>query len=444
MLSGPGLLVAIFLAIVFIIFASSVLRLHPFLALLLATLGLGLGINMPAETLVQAIQSGFGDLLGYIGLIVVLGSIIGVVLEKSGAAMRIADLVLRLLGPRRPALAMSIIGAIVSIPVFCDSGFIILSRLNRALSERTGVPPATLALALGAGLYTTHTLIPPTPGPVAAAGNLGATEHLGIIILIGSLVALPTLSIAYLLARRLGARLEVENLEVNALEEKALPPAWKAVGPIVLPIVLIAAASMLSMWGSEGKPAEVIYFLGHPVMALLLGTLLSFSLFPRFDQEHLNGWIGEGIKLAGPILIITGAGGAFGSVLKATPLAELIGGWLEGGRYGGAVMLLLTWAIAALLKTAQGSSTSALVITSSMVAPLLGIMGFDTPVELALMVMAIGGGAMTVSHANDSYFWVVSQFSGINMRDAYRSYTLITGAQGLTVLAITLVLYLIT
>ncbi|MDX1667602.1 MAG: hypothetical protein R3350_10245, partial [Saprospiraceae bacterium] len=141
------------------------------------------------------------------------------------------------------------------------------------------------------------------------------------------------------------------------------------------------------------------------------------------------------------ILVITGAGGAFGGVLRATPIAELVSEWVEGGQYSGSVFLIIAFLIAALLKTSQGSSTNALVITSSLLAPLVTVMGFDTPFELGLVVMAIGGGAMTVSHANDSYFWVVSQFSGIKMRDAYRSFSLLTGLQGLTVLGTTLLIY---
>ena len=178
-------------------------------------------------------------------------------------------------------------------------------------------------------------------------------------------------------------------------------------------------------------------------MALLIGLFLSFSLFKKWDQEHLTGWIGEGIKLAGPILIITGAGGAFGGVLEATPMADLVNGWVSGGNFSGSLFLIIAFVIAAVLKTSQGSSTNALVITSSMLAPLVTTMGFETPFEMALVVMAIGGGAMTVSHANDSYFWVVSQFSGISMKDAFSSFTLMTGLQGVVVLLMTLLLNLL-
>lgn len=441
MLSGPALLIAIFLSIVFIVVASSVFKLHPFLALLIATLGLGIGVGMPPALVLESTTSGFGGILGYIGLIVVLGSIIGVILEKSGAAIRIADLVLRAMGQGRPGLAMSVIGAVISVPVFCDSGFIILSSLNKALAERTGAAKATLALALASGLYTTHTLIPPTPGPIAAAGNIGAGDYLGTIMLMGLVVSIPTLLVAYWFARWRGPSVPITEEVFPEPESRTLPGAFASLAPIILPILFIALGSVARYLEWENGVGTVVRFLGDPLIALFAGVLLALRLLPAWSEEFLNGWVGEGIKLAGPILVITGMGGAFGGVLKATPLADLVESWVAGESYAGGVLLIVTFLIAALLKTSQGSSTSALVITSSMLAPLMGTMGFDTPLELALVVMALGGGAMTVSHANDSYFWVVSQFSGISMRDAYRSYTLMTGLQGLVVLVMTLLLY---
>jgi GntP family gluconate:H+ symporter len=443
MLTGLPLLLVILLAVAFVVVASSKLKLHPFLALLLASLGTGLAAGLPLQDLIAAINGGFGGLMGYIGLVVVIGSMIGTVLEKSGAAMRIATLILRLVGNKRPALAMSIIGATVSIPVFCDSGFIILSGLNSALSRKTGAKKASLALALAAGLYTTHTLVPPTPGPIAAAGNLGASAHLGIIMLVGLLVSVPTIALAYFVAVKKGAGIAAQELDIVQAEPSALPPAIRSLAPVLVPILLIATATGVNFAKMEGWAADWLLFLGHPLMALLVGLLLSFSLFKKWDGEHLGDWLGEGVKLAGPILVVTGAGGAFGGVLKATPLADLVASWVAGGSFSGGAFLLVAFLIAALLKTSQGSSTNALVITSSMLAPLVGTMGFATPFELALVVMAIGGGAMTLSHANDSYFWVVAQFSGISLKDAYRGFSVLTGLQGLVVLATTLLLYFV-
>jgi GntP family gluconate:H+ symporter len=441
MLTGIPLLLAIIAAIVLIIVLSARLGVHPLISLLSATLFLGLIAGMPLSDLIIAINDGFGGLMGYIGLIVVFGSIIGYILEKSGAAHRLAIALLSSVGQGRPALTMSAIGAITSIPVFCDSGFIILSGLNDAVARQSGVKKGVLALSLSAGLYTTHTLVPPTPGPIAAAGNLGAADYLGTIMLLGLLVALPTMLVAVFLAKRLGQQLELPELVKEAPETDTLPPLGRSVLPILLPILLIAAGSVLKLLGYEGPGTPVLLFLSHPLIALILGTVAALWLMPKWDSPHLSGWIGEGIKLAGPILIITGAGGAFGGVLKATPVAELVEGSLGSGGYAGAGVLVVAFLIAAFLKTAQGSSTNALVITSSLLAPVALQLGMESPVELSLLVLAIGGGAMTVSHANDSYFWVVTQFSGMEMREAYRSFTLITAAQGVTVLVGVLMLY---
>ncbi|RMG63666.1 MAG: GntP family permease, partial [Bacteroidetes bacterium] len=336
MLTGPWLLFALFVTIGLIVWLSSRAKVHPFMALLLATMGLGLAVGLPGPDILKAVQDGFGSLMGYIGLIVVLGSIIGVILERSGGALRIAMALLSVFGKGRPALAMSLIGGVVGIPVFCDSGFIILSRLNQVLAERTGKPPASLALGLAAGLYTTHTLVPPTPGPIAAAGNLGATDYLGTIILLGLAFAIPTALVAWGFARWQGGRLQPSLPELPpAADLPALPPLSLALGPILLPVLLIALASLSRLLDWEGNGAAVLAFVGSPLIALLLGTLLAGALLPRWDEAHLSGWIGDGIRQAGPILVLTGAGGAFGSLLKATPLADYVAGWAGEGQLAG-------------------------------------------------------------------------------------------------------------
>jgi GntP family gluconate:H+ symporter len=394
--------------------------------------------GIPLAGILIAIQTGFGDLMSYIGLIVVLGSILGVALEQSGAALRLADGVLALAGQKRPILAMSIIGTVIGIPVFCDSGFIILSGLKNAVAKKSEATRGALALALASGLYTAHTLIPPTPGPIAAAGNLGAADHIGLIMLLGFFITIPTVAVAYGWAKLRGENIATTLPDLEPTTDSEHPALWRAIIPIGIPILLIALASVARLLPLENKPISVLYFIGQPVIALLIGVGLAFALFPKKKQID---WVESGIKLAGPILIITGAGGALGGILKATSLADDIKTLLDNSADSGLIILLLAFVIAALLKTMQGSSTSALVITSSILAPLLPALGFDSGIELALAVLAIGAGAMTVSHANDSYFWVVSQFSGISMRDAYRNYTTMTGLQGVAAILTILLLY---
>ncbi len=447
MIEGPILIVVLVGAIGFIITATAVFKLHPFLSLLLASFGVGFVVRMPLMQIIDAVNSGFGGLMATIGLIIVFGTIIGTILEKSGGAITMADVVLNTIGKKRPTLAMSLIGALVSIPVFCDSAFVILSRLNKAIARRSRVSLAGMTIALSSGLYATHTLVPPTPGPIAAAGNLGASNYLGTVIWVGLLTAIPVILVGYWWALRVGQAITIAGEETEAdpaphpADTHGQPSPFKAFTPIVLPVMLIALGSIARFAGGTGPVTQLLLFIGQPLVALFLGVLVSFNLMPKLDSEHLNGWIGSGIRQAGPIILITGAGGAFGSVLKATPLTELITGVIGNGQVSGGAFLLIAFFIAAALKSSQGSSTAALVITSSLLAPFMAPLNLDTPVSMALVVMAIGSGAMVVSHVNDSYFWVVSQFSGLTLSDAYRSFTVVTLLQGFTGLVTTLILY---
>ncbi len=441
MLTGWPLLILILASVSAIVLATSRLKLHPFLALILASLGVGLGTGISPTDLVAVMNQGFGSLMSYIGVVVVLGSIIGVILERSGATHRLAEFILRISGPKRPVLGLTLVGALVGIPVFCDSGFVILSQLNKGIAQRTGVSRASLTLGLAGGLYTTHTLVPPTPGPIAAAGTLGLSDQLGYVILLGLLVAIPVGWVVLKMAQWRGAKLELDLPELKESSfEGDLPKLWLAILPIFLPLLLITLGTCGQLLGWEGTLGNLITFLGNPVLALLIGTASALFLLPNWSNGE--AWVKAGIMAAGPILILTGAGGIFGAVLKATPVKEVMEGWLSSGAFAQTGFLMVAWLIAAFLKSAQGSSTSALIITASMLAPLTAGAGLESPYGLALLTLSIGGGAMTVSHANDSFFWVVSQFGELPMKQAYQSYTLMTLAQGLMVLTMVLLLSL--
>lgn len=450
MASGPILLVILLAAIAFIIFSTAKLKLNPFLSLLLTAYGVGFAARMPAGDIVKTITEGFGGLMTSIGLVIVLGTIIGAFLEKSGAAIVMADSILKVVGEKRPALAMNLIGYIVSIPVFCDSGFVILSSLNRALSKRTGISLTTLAVALSTGLYATHVMVPPTPGPLAAAGNLGV-ENLGLVILLGLLVAIPTSLAGLVWANRFAKDGQTEKASpeeaLQAWEElKAqygkLPSVGAAYAPIIVPIGLIALSSVAnfpSLPFGDGAVKAFLNFVGTPVTALLIGAALCLLLVEKIDEKVLNGWVGAALKDAATILIITGAGGALGKVLSVTPIGSYLGETLAQWNLG----IFLPFVIAAALKTAQGSSTVALVTTSAIIAPMLPALGFDSEMGRVLMTLAVGAGAMVVSHANDSFFWVVSQFSDMDVATAYRAQTVGTAITGIVGILVTAVLALV-
>src|SRR5690554_731467 len=354
--------------IIFIVFATSRLKLNPFITLLLASFLAAFAFGLPLDDIEKTIRAGFGNILGYIGLVIVLGTIIGVILERTGAAIVMAETIVKLLGQKFPTLTMSLVGFIVSIPVFCDSGYVILNSLKRSMARTLSVSPVAMTVALSTGLFATHTLVPPTPGPIAAAGNLGLENNLGMVIAVGLVFAVIAAMAGLFWASRCKdlPSTELEQAE-EAFEEARqhygeLPSAGKAFAPIFIPILLI------------------------PV-----------------------------------------AGGAFGAVLAATPLAEYLGDTLSTLGLG----VVMPFIVAAALKSAQGSSTVALVTASALVAPLLPQLGLDSDMGRVLTVMAVGAGAMTVSHANDSYFWVVSQFSKMNVATAYKSHTTATLIMGL-------------
>ena len=448
-------LLLIFLAIIlFIVIATTKFGLHPFLTLLCASFITAFAFGLPMVEVVQVVNTGFGGILGYIGLVIVFGTIIGVILEKSGAAVTMADTIIKLLGKRFPTLTMSVIGYIVSIPVFCDSGFVILNSLKRSLSQRMQVSSVAMSIALATGLYATHTFVPPTPGPIAAAANLGLGDQLGLVIIVGLIVSIPTILSGVLWANRFRdyhlVDQEIESVNPQTIDQKSTeltaqdyPSPVLAFMPIIMPILMICMGSIAN-FPSRPFGTGIIFisvlFLGKPLIALIVGLVLSIRLIRLEERiKQLGNFVSQGITAAAPIILITGAGGAFGAVLKATPLGEYLGQSLSEMGVG----ILMPFLVAAALKSAQGSSTVALVTTSAMVASLLPELGLDSSMGRVLTVMAIGAGAMTVSHANDSYFWVVSQFSNMNVSLAYRAHTMATLLQGLTGITIVYLLSLL-
>lgn len=440
------LLLVLIISVLFIIITTARFKIHPFISLLLASYLAGIMAGIPSTGVVNVISSGFGSIMAQIGLVIILGTLIGTVLEKSGAAVKLAEMILRLVGKKYPGLAMSIIGYIVSIPVFCDSGFIILSSLKKSIVRKTGKSSVALSIALATGLYATHTLVPPTPGPIAAAGNLGLDNQLGPVILIGLIVALFAMLAGFLWAGYAGRRFRTaEDDEISEkfqVSEQMLPGGVISLLPIVIPIVTIGLRSVATYPSHPFGVNFLFHFLnfsGQPVNALFLGLFFSVFLFPKFDKEVLTGWIGHGIVAAAPILLITGAGGAFGATLKEAQVGDSLGKMLAEFQLG----IFLPFIIAAAFKSAQGSSTVALVATSALIAPLLDSIGLDSINGRVLAVMATGAGAMVVSHANDSYFWVVSQFSGMNVQTSYKTMTVATLFQGIATMAVIFILSLI-
>ena len=438
------MLIFIYLAltIAFIIFATAKYKIHPFLTLIIASLGMGLVGGLETEIIIKSLSEGFGNTLKSIGIVIACGSIIGTYLEKTGSAKSIARSLLKITGNDRSPLAMNLTGFFVSIPVFCDSGYVILSTLNKAINRKTGISLAVLGTSLAAGLYATHVFVPPTPGPLAAASILGA--NIGRVLIYGFIVAVPVSLVGWLWSIYYCSRFSV-NSDLMEEQEKdevsQLPDVFTALLPIIVPIFLITIKSVIdhpSIVLQNKTLEQIISFIGHPIIAILLGVFIAMISMRDLSKEQHFNWVADGLKAAGTIILITGAGGAFGNILRATSISDVINQGLIDFEIG----LLLPFFIAALLKTAQGSSTVSIITTAAMIAPLLDALGLSSEMGKVLSVLAIGAGAMTVSHLNDSYFWVVSQFSKMSTNVALRSHTVATLLQGITAILLIQVLSL--
>ncbi len=441
------LIVLLILAVAFIVVSTTKFKLHPFLALIFAAIGFGLLSGMPFAEIVSSVNSGFGDIVGHIGLVIVIGCIIGTFLEESGGAYVMAQGIVRLAGKKRVPLAMLIVGCFISIPVYADSGFVILSPLNKAITKKSGISLACTAIALSLGLTITHCLVPPTPGPVAATAILGA--DLGLVILIGLIVSVFVAAESYFFVTRYVSRTYIDpdpdgEITVEEDDAKDKPSALRSFLPVVVPLVLIVFKSISDFPGApfgEGVAASVLRFVGEPVVALIIGMILSFFLPKKFDRELLSttGWVGKSLTSAAVIIMITAAGGSFGMILRNSGIADILGESLVGANVG----IWLPFIIAAALKSAQGSSTVAIVTTASLIAPMMEALGFVSPVGRALAVMSLCSGAMVMSHVNDSFFWVVTQLSGMNVKTGCKLHGLGTLLGGLTAMLVVWIGYMI-
>ncbi|MBR1538634.1 MAG: GntP family permease [Bacteroidales bacterium] len=439
-MTGIPLILTFFAAIAAMILLIARLHVHPFLAILAISLLLALLAGIPLTQIPGIIGSGFAGTFTSIGIVIILGAFIGAVLEKTGAALKLADMVIGLVGEKHPALAVEMMGWVVSIPVFCDSGFVILDPIRKALVRRTGASSVALTLCLSCGLYVAHVFIPPTPGPPAAAQALGMENNVLLIIGMGILCSVFPLIAGYFFARFAGRKVKSEDERSGDRETVAsyeelkagfgkLPSGVNALAPLVVPILLMALSSVASMAHWSGRAADLCLFLGTPVIALAAGACLAIGqLFRAGKGKDFYPMTNETLKTVGPILFVTAAGGVLGKVIASSDMVHFITGHAEGFR---SIGIFFPFLLAAVLKTAQGSSTVAITTTAGIVAPLMTALGIATPVDAALVVVAIGAGAMTVSHANDSYFWVVTSFGRLTVGDGYRTQTLMTLVIGL-------------
>ena len=451
-MTGLPLIIVFVLAIVVMIVAISKYKIHPFLSIMSVSLILALLAGIPLGDIAGVIGAGFSGTFSSIGIVIILGALIGTILEQTGAALKLADMVVKLVGQKNPELAIELMGWVVSIPVFCDSGFVILDPIRRAMVRRTATSSVAMTVALSAGLYISHVFIPPTPGPIAAANTLGIGNNLLLVMGMGVAASILPLIAGLLFAKFIGKKVKSADETGSATETVKtyeelvagygkLPGGFNALAPIIVPIVLMAMGSIASMAGWTGIAFDLFNFLGKPVIALAVGTIFAvIQLATAQKMDNFYQLTNDTLKVTGPILFVTAAGGVLGKVIASSDMVTYI---TENAAVLGSVGIFFPFLLAAILKSAQGSSTVAITTTAGIVAPLLGAMGLDTPAKAALAVMAIGAGAMTVSHANDSYFWVVTNFGQMTPDQGYKTQTTLTLVLGLSAMVGIFILSLI-
>ena len=448
-MTGLPLIVVFVLAIVVMIVAISKYKVHPFLSIMSVSLLLA---GIPLGDIAGVIGAGFSGTFSSIGIVIILGALIGTILEQTGAALKLADMVVKLVGQKNPELAIELMGWVVSIPVFCDSGFVILDPIRRAMVRRTATSSVAMTVALSAGLYISHVFIPPTPGPIAAANTLGIGNNLLLVMGMGVAASILPLIAGLLFAKTIGKKVKsadetgdsteaVKTYEELVASYGKLPGGFNALAPIIVPIILMAMGSIASMAGWTGIAFDLFNFLGKPVIALAVGTIFAvIQLATVKKMDNFYQLTNDTLKVTGPILFVTAAGGVLGKVIASSDMVNYI---TENAAVLGSVGIFFPFLLAAILKSAQGSSTVAITTTAGIVAPLLGAMGLDTPAKAALAVMAIGAGAMTVSHANDSYFWVVTNFGQMTPEQGYKTQTTLTLVLGVSAMVGIFILSLI-
>lgn len=408
------------------------LRVHPFVALLTVAIGVGLAAGMKPEAVIAAMTSGMGSTLGFVAIVVGLGSMFGLMLEESGGAEKLAARLVDFFGPSRTAFALGLVGFLVCIPVFLDVALVMLMPLAVAASRRTGRGVTSFALPMLAGMVVTHAFVPPTPGPTAVAQLLGA--DLGWVIAMGVAAGLPTLAIAAAAAAGPLARvapgrpaLVSERAADEADEHHRFrePRVGVVFGLLVLPLVLIVGGTIVrGIVGEEGSAAQWSALVGHPFTALLIATLATFHLLGRrlgMPAAHVQRIAERALEPAGVILLVTGAGGVFKQVLIDSGAGQAVASSLTAWALP---PLVVAWLVAAVIRVLQGSATVAMITAAGLVAPLVESAGRPEPFA-SLMTIAIAAGGSIASHVNDSGFWLVCKFLGLSVAETLATWTVV-------------------
>ena len=441
-MSGIPLILMFILSMAGMILVLFKIRIHPFVTLLGISLLFGIIAGIPLANIPGVLGAGFSGIFTGIGIVVIFGILIGNILDVTGGAIKIADMAVRLIGRGSPTLAFMLMGWLVSISLYCDSGFVVLNPARKSAVKHAGTGSVATTMGLGSGLYISHALIPFTPGPLAVSGLLGLGDNLIMVLVAAVAVSVPALVGAYFYSVHMGKKKRTKEDIRAARDEttrsygrivkkyKKLPSGSLALSPILVPILLMTLGAVADGTGFGG---EIAVFLGTPVMAMIVALLFSIVLLVRTGKmKEFNPATENTLKSAGPILCVTGAGGVLGRVIAESGVIEAMTANTAMFQNLG---IFFPFLIAAVVKTAQGSSTVAMVTAAGITVPLMASLGLDSAIMSALTVTAIGTGSMIASHVNDPYFWIVTKLSGMSPRQGYMTHTMVTIVAGLSGMA---------
>ena len=438
-MSGSTLILIALAGIFLLLFLVIRTKLHAFVSLLLVSLIVGVAAGMPLGDVIASIQSGMGGTLGFVAVVVGLGAMFGKMLEVSGGAERLAQTLVSKFGEDKAQWALGITGFIVAVPVFFDVGFIILVPIVYGLAKKTGRSLLYYGIPLLAGLAVTHSFIPPTPGPIAVANLIGA--DLGWVILFGVLAGIPAMILAGpVFGKYIAKKIHVtipDYMEFKEIDTSKELPSFKMILSLILiPLVLILANTLSAVLLDEGNAVrDFLTFLGHPFVALTIATLLTFVFLGTrrgYSRDEVQDIATKALEPAGIIILVTGAGGVFKQVLIDSGVGDVLGEMMAGSPLPAIVLAFL---IATVVRVAQGSATVSMVTAAGLITPLLEIQNI-TGAALGLIVIAIASGATVLSHVNDSGFWLVNRYFGLDVKDTLKSWTIMETIIGLTGFAV--------
>ena len=444
MTADARLLLYALLAVIALVMLIARLKLHPFIALVSVSLAMGVAAGMPPVAAVKAFQDGVGNVLGFIAIVVGLGTMLGKMMAESGAATRIATTLIDLFGERRVHWAIMIVAFIVGIPVFFQVGFVLLIPLVFTIARRTGMSLVKIGIPLVAGLSVVHGMLPPHPAAMLAVAAYKA--DVGRTILYGLLVGLPTAALAGpIFATWISPRivLPAENPIAKQLEGESvaqMPGFGISLFTVLIPVILIVLASAADMTLDPASSVRAaLHFVGHPIVALLLALLFSFWSLGRprhFTREQVMKFCNDCLAPTATILLVIGAGGGFNQVLVQSGVGGAIAKIAIGSH---ASPLILAWIVAALIRVATGSSTVAMTAAAGIVAPI----ALATPgTNAELLVLATGAGALVLSHVNDAGFWLIKEFFNMTVPQTLKTWTVAETIIGVAGLGFTLLLSL--